>query len=104
MERMAGVREPKDNKNSFEHNSVDKKYFSTMDFHFLSCVFLPSFLLFLWDWGQTQGFMLAKQAFYHLSHTPSSFCSGYSGDGGLKNYLPEVDRNYDPPNLSLLSS
>jgi hypothetical protein len=28
----------------------------------------------------TLGFMLAKQALYHLSHTSSSFCSGYFED------------------------
>jgi hypothetical protein len=29
-----------------------------------------------------QGFMLAKQVLYHLSHISSPFCYGYFGDGG----------------------
>jgi hypothetical protein len=29
----------------------------------------------------TQSFTLAKQVLYHFSHTSSSFCSGYFGDG-----------------------
>jgi hypothetical protein len=28
-----------------------------------------------------QGFILAKQVLYHLSHTSSPFCSGYFEDG-----------------------
>jgi hypothetical protein len=30
----------------------------------------------------TQGFMLAKKVFYHLSYACSPFGSGYFGDGG----------------------
>jgi hypothetical protein len=51
----------------------------------------------------TQGFELAKQVLY-LNHTSSPFCSGCFGDGGLKNYLPELILNLDPPHLSLPSS
>jgi hypothetical protein len=36
-----------------------------------------SFFFFWW----TQGFVLAKQVLYHLSHTSSPFCCGYFGDG-----------------------
>jgi hypothetical protein len=32
---------------------------------------------------EPQGFALAKQVLYCLSHSSSSFCSGYFGDGGL---------------------
>jgi hypothetical protein len=39
------------------------------------------FYLFIWTGIWTQGFILAKQALYHLSHAASSFCSGYFGDG-----------------------
>jgi hypothetical protein len=31
--------------------------------------------------GFDEGFTLAKQACYHLSHTFSPFCCGYFGDG-----------------------
>jgi hypothetical protein len=44
-----------------------------------------------------QGFVLAKQVLYNLSHTSSTFCSGYLGDGGLVNYLPKLTSNLDPP-------
>jgi hypothetical protein len=44
---------------------------------------MPSWLFFFFGgigvW--TQGFALAKQALYYLSHTFSPFCSGYFGDG-----------------------
>jgi hypothetical protein len=48
---------------------------------------------FLWGWGegtwvQTQGFILAKQALYHLSHIFSSFFSGYLGDGVSRAVCP----------------
>jgi hypothetical protein len=33
---------------------------------------------------------LAKHVLYHYSQASSPFCSGYFGDGGLTNYLPEV--------------
>jgi hypothetical protein len=33
---------------------------------------------FAWNWGvSTQGFVVAKQALYKLSHTSSLFCSAY---------------------------
>jgi hypothetical protein len=35
-----------------------------------------------------------------LSHTFSSFCSDFFGDGGLMNYLPRLALNHDPPDLS----
>jgi hypothetical protein len=35
-----------------------------------------------------EGFALAKQALYHLSHTSSLFCSGYFGDGILRTICP----------------
>jgi hypothetical protein len=42
-------------------------------------------VFFLFFFGGTvilmQGFVLAKQALYHLCHTSSPFCSGYFGDG-----------------------
>jgi hypothetical protein len=47
--------------------------------------------------------MLAKQAFYHLSHNSSPFCSGYFGDGGVLNYFPGLALNCDPLDLSLPS-
>jgi hypothetical protein len=41
----------------------------------------------VWTWGFTH----AKQGLYCLSHTPTSFCSGYFGDGGLSKYLPGLE-------------
>jgi hypothetical protein len=42
-------------------------------------------LLLGWDWGLNfEEFMLAKQVLYHLSHSSSSFCSGYFGDAVLE--------------------
>jgi hypothetical protein len=50
-----------------------------------------------------RAFELTKQAHpRHLSSSP--FYSGYFGDGGgsgLRNYLPGLALNHDPPNLSL---
>jgi hypothetical protein len=37
--------------------------------------------IFWWNWDWTWGFVLAKLALYHFSHTSSPFCSGYCGDG-----------------------
>jgi hypothetical protein len=53
-----------------------------------------------------QGFVLAKQVLYFLSHASSPFCSGYFRDGGrgLKKYLSGLALNCDPPDLSLPSS
>jgi hypothetical protein len=50
---------------------------SMVDFFHL--FYLISVFNFFGVW--TQGFMLIKEAFYHLSHTSSPFCSGYFGDG-----------------------
>jgi hypothetical protein len=62
-------------------------------------------LIFLMGLGLNHGFELAKQALYHLSHISSPLCCSYFGDGGgLKNYLPKLASNHDPPNLSLPSS
>jgi hypothetical protein len=52
----------------------------------------------------TQGFTLAKQALYNLSHTSSPLCSGYFGDGSLSNSLPGLASNHKPLDLSLPSS
>jgi hypothetical protein len=41
----------------------------------------------------TQGFVLAKQVLYCLSHTSSLFWSAYFGDRGLVNYLPRLTLN-----------
>jgi hypothetical protein len=46
---------------------------------------------------------LCLQALYCLSHTSSSFCSGYFGDG-VSNSLPGLASNLNPSNLSLPSS
>jgi hypothetical protein len=54
--------------------------------------------------GLNQGFVLAKQAFYVLTHTFSPFFSGYFGDEGLENYLPGLVLNFNPPDLTLLSN
>jgi hypothetical protein len=51
-----------------------------------------------------QGFTLAKQVLYRLSHTSSPFCSGYFGDGGLMNYLPRLASTYHPPDLLISAS
>jgi hypothetical protein len=60
------------------------------------------FMCFLAIWGVeflTQGFVLAKQMPYCLSHTSSPFCSGCFGDGGLMNmnYLLGLASNLDLP-------
>jgi hypothetical protein len=46
----------------------------------LSGVFFFFFVVAL---GLIEGFALAKQVLYHLSHTSSPFCSSYFGDGVL---------------------
>jgi hypothetical protein len=46
-----------------------------------------------WDWGNgvwTQGFTIAKQALYCLSHSSSPFCSDYFGDGVCLPRLAEL--------------
>jgi hypothetical protein len=50
-----------------------------------------------------QGFALAKQALYHLSHTSSPFCSGYFGDLVSWTICPGWLQTRSP-NLSLRSS
>jgi hypothetical protein len=65
-------------------------------FFFLSILLFFSFLFFgaigLW----TQGLMIPRHKYYHLSHAPSPFCSGYFwdrvlclclGQPGLQPYL-----------------
>jgi hypothetical protein len=52
----------------------------------------------------TQGFLLAKHPLYHLSHSSSSVCSGYFGDGDFLNYFPGLGLNYSPPNQRFPSS
>jgi hypothetical protein len=51
-----------------------------------------------------QGFVLAKQVLYCLSHTSSPLCCGYFGDGSLLNCLFRQALNHDPPDLSFPSS
>jgi hypothetical protein len=51
---------------------------------FLFCWHRTHFLIFfcgtrIWN----QGFSLAKQVLYYLSHTSSPFCSSYFGNGGV---------------------
>jgi hypothetical protein len=48
--------------------------------------FIHSVLDYTGVW--TQGFTLAKQAFYDLSHTSSPFCSGYFRDGISQSICP----------------
>jgi hypothetical protein len=54
---------------------------------FLFCIILVFFLLLLFFFDGTkvctQGFTLANQELYSLSHTSCPLCSGYFGDGGL---------------------
>jgi hypothetical protein len=62
-------------------------------------------ILFIYGTGvSTQGFTLAKQALYCLSHTSSTFCSGYFGDEVSQTILPRVASNSDPPDLTIPSS
>jgi hypothetical protein len=48
-----------------------------------------------------QGFVIAKQVLYCLSHTPSAFYCGYFGDRGLMIYLPGLASNHECTDLSL---
>jgi hypothetical protein len=41
--------------------------------------------------------VFAKKVLSCLSHTPSPFCFGYFGDGGLENYLFGLATNLNPP-------
>jgi hypothetical protein len=61
----------------------------------------------LWNWGLNLVSclqVLMQQALYCFSYTSSLFCCGYFRGGVLKNYLPGLASNHDPPNLSLLNS
>jgi hypothetical protein len=49
-------------------------------------------------------FTLAKQLLYYLSYTSSAFPSDYFGRWRLKNSLPRLAPNLDPPNFILESS
>jgi hypothetical protein len=53
---------------------------------------MPAIVLVNYFFDETgicgQGFILTKQAFYQLSHTPSSLCSGYFGDGVSQTICP----------------
>jgi hypothetical protein len=61
------------------------------------------FSLFVGAGVWTQGFTLAKEAIYHLSHISSPFCFGYFfGNGGLAKYLSRLASNCNPSDLSLL--
>jgi hypothetical protein len=40
--------------------------------------------------GREQDFLLAKQVLYCLSHTSSSFCSGYFGYFGFRKLFAQV--------------
>jgi hypothetical protein len=52
---------------------------------------------FSWEWVWTQGFVILKQALYHLTtYTSNPFCFGYFRDGGLEDYLPSLTLNHDP--------
>jgi hypothetical protein len=54
---------------------------------------LYTIFFFWWDGDLNLAFALAKEAPYHLSHTSSSFYSGYFGDRGgegLMNFLPRL--------------
>jgi hypothetical protein len=48
--------------------------------------------------------MLAKQVFYCLSHISSPFLLGLVLEMGSHESLPRLPWNYNPPDLSLLSS
>jgi hypothetical protein len=68
-------------------------------------IFLTPWLLFFGGTGiWTQDFAPATQELYRLSHNSSAFCCSCFGDGGLRNYLPDLASNCDTPDLSLLSS
>jgi hypothetical protein len=69
---------------------------------FLKFGFFLDFLLRLGF--ETQGFVIARQALYCLTHSPSPFCSGYFAIRSLPNYLPGLASNCDPPNVSVPSS
>jgi hypothetical protein len=63
-----------------------------------------TFLFFLFSFLVVLGFELRDSLLQSLSHTSSSFCSGYFGDGCLENHLLQLVSNLNPPDLSLLNS
>jgi hypothetical protein len=70
---------------------------------------VSSYLFFGGTWIWIQGFMLVKQvlrkqALYCLSHTPLVHFVLVFWRWDLLSYLPGLALNWDPPNLSLLSS
>jgi hypothetical protein len=67
----------------------------------LTIIFPPFFSR--WNWVWTQGFILAKQVLYNLSHISSLLYSGYFSYGVLQT-VPQLPSNRYPPNLSLPSS
>jgi hypothetical protein len=48
-----------------------------------------------WYWGFIQGFMLAVQILYHLSHAPTPFCFSYFPDR-VSCFLMGLMLDYDP--------
>jgi hypothetical protein len=65
-------------------------------------LFYADFFFFFFFFGGTvvwpPGFVLSMQALYNFSPTSSTICSGYFfGDGNLKNYLPWLVSNHNPP-------
>jgi hypothetical protein len=73
------------------------KWFANISFHSLKCFF--HFIMFfeeqkfliLMKFFRISFFFFARQVLYHLSHTSSTFCSGYFGDGS--HFLPSLDHN-----------
>jgi hypothetical protein len=67
-------------------------------FYIFGFISQGTFFFFFGETGiLTQGFILAKKALYHLSHTSS----GYFGDGSLVNCFPRLASNHAPPDFSL---
>jgi hypothetical protein len=64
------------------------------DFLFIY-LFVYLFIYFSGSGLWTQGFTLAKQAFFYLSHTSSPFCSGYFRDRVL--LFAQADLDHDLP-------
>jgi hypothetical protein len=53
---------------------------------------------------ERRAFTLARKAFYHLSYSTSPFLCWVFLRYSLKNYLPRLASNPNPPDLCLLSS
>jgi hypothetical protein len=64
-------------------------------------LYLESYTFFFFCMCVVLGF---EPRVYTLSHSTSLFCEGYFLRQGLKNYLPGLALNLDPPDLCLLSS